>query len=417
MKFAKLVGLTILLFSFTFTQNSYQVYFNEIRADDASTDDNEFIELIGPAGTDITGLIIVHYNGAASSDGGLWSHTIGSFTIPDDCAGKGFYTYGSEGNGYDDASGWSGGGRLQNGEDGLILYDTDGITILDAIAWQGSGDITTDDPGTVTTIGLTTANNYLHVTIDDDNHDNSLNAPNNVVGDNGTGWILATATPGAINSGQTACGDITLPVELSFFSAKETVEGVHLTWRTESEFENIGFLIERKTKNTDWSEIISYKDDNALLGQGTVSYPTDYDYIDRFVEKGEKYSYRLADVDQNGVITYHQSESILVDSNPLSTAPDKLSISTYPNPFNPTINILYSVANMDNNQLTSVSIDIYNIRGELIASLLEKDQSQGWHSIQWSGLDNSGNEVPGGTYFCQIKAGKEIRNNKIVYLK
>jgi hypothetical protein len=95
----------------------------------------------------------------------------------------------------------------QNGPDGLILYDTDGTTILDAVAWQGEGDMTTDDPGTVTTAGSTTADNYLHVTIDDTHSDNSLNAPDNVLGDDGTGWVLTTDTPGAINTGQ-ACADI-----------------------------------------------------------------------------------------------------------------------------------------------------------------------------------------------------------------
>lgn len=78
-------------------------------------------------------------------------------------------------------------GNLQNGPDGLILYDTDGTTILDAIAWESEGDMTTDDPGTVSTAVSTTSNNYLHVTIDDDATDNSLNAPINVVGDDGTG--------------------------------------------------------------------------------------------------------------------------------------------------------------------------------------------------------------------------------------
>lgn len=77
--------ISMVFSTFLFSQNSYLVYFNEIRSDDAGTDDAQFVELIGPAGTDITGLIIKHYNGDAGGDGGLWTHTIGSFTIPNDC--------------------------------------------------------------------------------------------------------------------------------------------------------------------------------------------------------------------------------------------------------------------------------------------------------------------------------------------
>lgn len=103
----------------------------------------------------------------------------------------------------------------------MILYDTDGTTILDAIAWEGEGDMTIDDPGTVSTAVATTSNNYLHITVDDDASDNSLNAPLNVVSDAGTGWVVAAATPGAINTNQ-ICLDIALPVELSSFTAEQT---------------------------------------------------------------------------------------------------------------------------------------------------------------------------------------------------
>ena len=410
MKFSRLIGMLVVLISVIFAQNSYMVYFNEVRSDDDGTDDIQFIELIGPAGTDISGLMISHYNGSDSQDGEIWSHTIGGFTIPDDCLiGVGFYVLGEAGvTNVDETIP----GDLQNGPDGLVLFNTDGTTILDAIAWEGAGDMTADDPGTVTTAGPATANNYLHVLPDDDATDNSISAPNQVDHDTGSGWIVIAATPGLINGNQ-ICNDVSLPVELSYFSIKETIMGVQLKWQTESEFENIGFLIERKTEDIPWSEIVSYKTDDALIGQGTTSNPRDYEYIDRFIEKGKKYYYRLADVDQNGSITYHEAESIIVKANPLSAVPDRLSLTTYPNPFNPTVNILYYVP--DNN--STVKIDIINIHGEFVANILNKNQLPGWHQLQWSGLDNDGNIVPGGTYFCQIKAGNEIRNNKLVYLK
>ncbi len=201
----------IFLLSPLIAQNSVKVYFNEIRANDASTDDIEYIELIGPAGLNLNGYVIRHYNGASTSDGSLWSHTIGTFSIPNDGitdskgVSLGLYVLGAASvTNVDESTSWSN-NRIQNGPDGLILYDGDpnsGGNILDAIAWEGTGDLTTDDPGTVTTTGLKSANNYPHVTPDDDSGDNSLQAPNSVFDDDGSNWTLAAATPGAINAGQ-----------------------------------------------------------------------------------------------------------------------------------------------------------------------------------------------------------------------
>ncbi|MFQ5448391.1 MAG: hypothetical protein ACE5FF_15810, partial [Saprospiraceae bacterium] len=87
--------------SLIYCQNAYHIYFNEVRPDDSGADDLQFVELIGPAGINITGFKIIHYNGDETQDGGIWSHTIGSFTIPDDgvtdASGTalGFYVFGN----------------------------------------------------------------------------------------------------------------------------------------------------------------------------------------------------------------------------------------------------------------------------------------------------------------------------------
>ncbi len=69
------------------------VWINEVAYDDSSTDDEEFIELCGIAGTDITGWKIQLYNGADGSNYYEWivGDDIGSFTLPNDQGGFGFY--------------------------------------------------------------------------------------------------------------------------------------------------------------------------------------------------------------------------------------------------------------------------------------------------------------------------------------
>ena len=186
------------------------VHFNEIHAD-ADTD-NEFVELIAPFGTDLTGYKIVHYNGAATLDSDIFSHTIGSFTVPNDGitdengTALGLYVLGEANITARDAAMHSNG--LQNGPEGLGLYDASD-TLLDFIGWDSdTGDINVDDPGGLATSGDTAAANYFGIVGDDDGT-NSRQAPDAVRSSDGTGWTLAAATPGAINSGQTS-GSIVL---------------------------------------------------------------------------------------------------------------------------------------------------------------------------------------------------------------
>jgi endonuclease/exonuclease/phosphatase family metal-dependent hydrolase len=182
--------------------------FNEVRPDDAGTDDAEFIELIAAAGTDLTGYKIVHYNGADSDDGGLWTFTFPSFVVPDDGivdtngVPLGFVVVAHGTATVENADFWLlSTYSIQNGPDGLLLLDSNS-NIVDAVAWGGAGDLPVDDPGTVFTNISPHKDNYLHVTVNDDSTDKSVQAPNNVFMDTGAGWRVMNATPGALNIGQ-----------------------------------------------------------------------------------------------------------------------------------------------------------------------------------------------------------------------
>ena len=202
--------------------------FNEIEFNSAGTDGTnpvEFIEIIAPAGMNMSGYYMVHYNGG-TSDGGEWTWVFPSFVVPDDSVtdvyntALGFVVVGPTGctiPTVDFASLTnisSVTGILQGDGDGLVLYDSAG-NVMDAIGWgAGFGDMMTDDPGpsVLSTNPPTSADNYLHdLNADTYNDDRSVQAPNDVLSDDGTSWARATATPGAINSGQTS-GSITIGV-------------------------------------------------------------------------------------------------------------------------------------------------------------------------------------------------------------
>ena len=79
----------------------------------------------------------------------------------------------------------------------------------------------------------------------------------------------------------------------------------------------------------------------------------------------------------------------------------------YPNPFNPTTNISFSIP-----MQLEVRINIYNIMGQLVANVTRAQLNAGTYNIQWNGTDQRGNMLPSGLYFYELEAGNEFRQIK-----
>ena len=84
----------------------------------------------------------------------------------------------------------------------------------------------------------------------------------------------------------------------------------------------------------------------------------------------------------------------------------------YPNPFNPETTIRFSVPTSGN-----VKIDIYNIRGQRVTTLLNETLNYGHHSAVWNGTDSNGRSVGSGVYFYRIHAGGENVTNRMLLMK
>jgi photosystem II stability/assembly factor-like uncharacterized protein len=80
--------------------------------------------------------------------------------------------------------------------------------------------------------------------------------------------------------------------------------------------------------------------------------------------------------------------------------PKEFALSqNYPNPFNPTTSVKYALP-MD----SRMTMEIYNILGQRVRTLMSGDQPAGYHSIEWNGLGNSGQQLASGVYFLQMSA-------------
>jgi hypothetical protein len=84
----------------------------------------------------------------------------------------------------------------------------------------------------------------------------------------------------------------------------------------------------------------------------------------------------------------------------------------YPNPFNPTTNIKFYVKARG-----YVDLDIYNILGRRVKTLVSGDLSAGWHEVVWDGSDSTGDRVASGVYFYRMSAGEFAETRKMLLLK
>ena len=404
----------IILYSwllFAGTALSQGVFFNEIRANDAGTDDAEFIELIGPAGTDISGWILTHFNGTGTTM--VFTFTFPENTIfPDDgVIGSdnkpiGFIVLKNGNHIVANADFDWGISGLQNGPDGLLLTDSLGVRIQ-ALTWNGTGDLSGGIPPW-RNIGS------------DANDDRSLSAPDDVTESSALPWALIDPTPGALNGNQNS-GDISLPVQLTSFTARAGDAQVTLAWVTAAEVNNLGFILERcEQTDSSYVEIASYLNCPELAGQGNSSHEKKYLYIDETVFNGHTYLYRLSDVDVDGIRTPHppvsaQPNAVRIEQKDRkhSNLPDEYRLlQNYPNPFNPATRIRFQIPRDD-----LISLIVYNLTGQAVATVFHGELSAGTYELEWAAHTQNGRNVPAGIYFYVFSSDHYYAARKMVLVR
>lgn len=195
-------------------------------------------------------------------------------------------------------------------------------------------------------------------------------------------WILSPA-------------NTTIPVELLSFNANTSGNNVNLSWTTATEVNNSGFAVERKTEGTLFERV------GFVNGNGTTTQTMVYSYTDSKLADG-KYTYRLKQIDFDGTTSF--SKEVNVDI----TAPKVFALEqNYPNPFNPSTVIKYSIP-VDG----FVSLAVYNLLGEKVASLVNNNLKAGGHEINFDASNLSS-----GVYFYRLESGSFNAVKKLMLLK
>ncbi|MCF7832658.1 MAG: T9SS type A sorting domain-containing protein [Candidatus Marinimicrobia bacterium] len=201
--------------------------------------------------------------------------------------------------------------------------------------------------------------------------------------------------------------DTPLPVTLVSFDAVHDQGVINMTWSTESETQNLGFMLERKIGDSDWKMIANYLNDLELTGHGTTSETHDYVFTDSDVIAGQTYEYRISDISESNEINELMSLSINIEpSNELT--PMTFGISkTYPNPFNPVLSIRYDLY-----EAAPTTIKILNLTGQTVAILDDEFRNAGNYELQWQAEN-----VASGIYFVKIISGVKSDMRKVMLLK
>ena len=88
-------------------------------------------------------------------------------------------------------------------------------------------------------------------------------------------------------------------------------------------------------------------------------------------------------------------------------------VSVYPNPFSVSTSINFNVGK----EKQSLQIEIYNLRGQKIATLLKEELESGNHNIIWNGTDENGRRVASGVYLCKMHFMSKTQSMKIMIIK
>jgi hypothetical protein len=105
-------------------------------------------------------------------------------------------------------------------------------------------------------------------------------------------------------------------------------------------------------------------------------------------------------------------DQFTANDNPVVNVKPAMLKQNYPNPFNPTTTISFNINNAEN-----VNLSIFNVKGQLVKTLVNNRMTAGNHEVVWNGLDNNNNQAASGVYFYKLSTSKNSEMKKMILVK
>jgi hypothetical protein len=193
------------------------------------------------------------------------------------------------------------------------------------------------------------------------------------------------------------------------FAADGSGGFAELEWETAAETDNAGFRVYRGRSEDGPRFLLN---ETLIPARGDELRGASYSLCDYDVTDGVTYVYWLESVDLNDNGRIEGMTTVTVGERATPAATGFSLTQNCPNPFNPVTEIMYELP-VD----CHVRLEIYNVLGQRIVTLVDGYQAAGGSTVRWDGRDRSGAEVASGIYFYRIKAGTFEDVKRMVLLR
>ncbi len=225
----------------------------------------------------------------------------------------------------------------------------------------------------------------------------------NDVWENSTGYndLGHTLTINNTASNAACSGEITftmtstfLPVDLINLAATPLDNSIRLEWTTAQEMDNQGFYIQRS------EDAVQFENIGWIDGQGNASSPTDYDFEDIGIEKGQLYYYRLEQIDLDGSKNYsHLVSGFIEGTSGLDLRSLSELIQIFPNPTND-----YLTIQVQEETEHPIKFWVIDFLGRKV------DEGEIEHEV----FNYSVQDLQSGIYFFEFEQNRKIGMQKVI---
>jgi hypothetical protein len=192
--------------------------------------------------------------------------------------------------------------------------------------------------------------------------------------------------------------DAVVATLLQFCAARLVDRGVLIEWRLADIDEGARFRVSRLDAPGDEYAAI----EDAAVSRDGLSFA----FIDESAKPGGEYRYLVEHSSGGEWRALFETEAIVVPVRPLSL------FQNHPNPFNPSTSIRFYVP-----ASARVRLEIYDVAGRRIRSLLDERLAEGFHAASWDGADDEGRQASSGVYFYVLRTDKERHAQKMTLIR
>ncbi len=283
------------------------------------------------------------------------------------------------------------------------------------VGWNESGTITEcNSTGNVSgnndTGGLVGYNNFGAITYCYNNGSIAgLRSSGGMVGQNEFGTITSCYSTGSVYGNEFIGGFIG-------FHNEGTITNCYSTGNVSGNLETGGLVGQSNCATINYSFWDIETSGQSTSAGGTGKATVELKNISTFTEAGWLFpNVWLINTELNNGYPYlNYPNSVANDDIVIIPSLNSIALlkNAYPNPFNPSTTLSFELSSPE-----IVKIDIYNVKGQLVKSLVKGSYNTGIHSMVWDGKDNKGYSSCSGVYFYKMQAGKNSQTKKMMLMK